>query len=274
MPDREPINIIFLGTGSSIPTPKIEGKPFRSYASLLVKIGKEKLLFDVGPGTMTKLQQLGVDTRVDPNHLFISHFHLDHCQDFPALVKGRAFDIQTGVPEVGQPINVYGPTGLQDFSLSLFESVTQWGYMRNNLSAFSIVNLKETMEGTVAETDNWRITCIPIRHNNGVAYKLEARGLSFVYSGDMGYDENLVTLGRNADLVAIECSFPDRQSLQGLHLCPEDVGLLAQQGRFRRAILTHLYPNCEGREQEMIEQVVSISGTPTEVAHDFYKVQL
>ncbi len=266
--------ITFLGTGSSIPTPKTEGKPFRSYASLLVETGRDKLLFDAGPGTLTKLQQMGIDTRIDPRYVFFSHFHLDHCADYPALVKGRAFNPGSGQAEVGKPLNVYGPIGLKDFSNDLLERTKQWSYLTTYLSASKIVNLAETMAGIVVETKNWKVTCSPVEHYNGVAYRMDIGDKSFVYSGDMGYDENLATLGKNADIVAIECSFPDRQSTQGLHLCPEDIGKLAQIGGFKRTILTHLYPNCEGREEEMVETIVTVSNTRTEIAHDFYQVNL
>ena len=54
-----------------------------------------------------------------------------------------------------------------------------------------------------------------VDHGNGIAFRVDANKKSFIYSGDMAYDENICSLGKNADLVTIECFFPDKKSLYG-----------------------------------------------------------
>lgn len=268
------MKITFVGTGSIIPNPKIKGKHLRSYSAVYVEIGKDTLLFDIGPGTLTKLQQMGIDTRIYPSHLFITHYHIDHCQDYISLVKGRCFNLKTGKVGKGRSLKVYGPPDLVSWSLDLFEKTKRWSYMKNALPAFDVLSLKETKSGLVEQTGSWKVSCLPVKHYDGVAFRLDAEGKSFVYSGDMVYDENLAILGKNADLVAIECSFPDRESLQGLHLCPEDIGKLAKLGNFKKVILTHMYPQCEGKEEEMIKNIESISSAKTKASHDFLQIEL
>lgn len=264
------MKITFLGTGSSIPAPKTQDKPFRSYAGLLIEIGEDKLLFDPGPGSLVKLQQLGIDTRVDPSHVFLTHLHLDHCEDVPALMKGRSFDIQTGEQIQGAPVIIYGPQGTFDlFSKGIFTQ--RWEYMHSRLDFLPI---KEIKEGNVVSTNNWHVSCIPIKHYDGVAYKILGEGKTIIYSGDMAYDENIVTLGKNADMAILECSFPSRTTLQGLHLCPEDIGKLAKLGNFKQTYLTHLYPTCEGKETEMMKEIESLSDTKVTVAYDFLQVEI
>jgi len=85
--------IKFLGSGSIIPNPFASKK--HSYSAILLEIGADKLLFDIGPGTLTKMQILGINTQLYPNYLFITHYHIDHCLDYIALVKSRLFNQQS-----------------------------------------------------------------------------------------------------------------------------------------------------------------------------------
>jgi ribonuclease BN (tRNA processing enzyme) len=90
----------------------------------------------------------------------------------------------------------------------------------------------------------------------------------------MEYDETITSLGQGVDLAVLECSYPDRASLQGkgAHLCPEDIGRLAMKGNFKKTFLTHLYPACEGREEEMIQKIEGMSPTKVTIAYDFMSV--
>lgn len=268
------MKITFLGTGSIIPNPKYNHKKFRSFSSILIEIRNNTLLFDIGPGTLTKMQQIGIDTRIKPSHLFITHYHIDHCQDYIGLVKGRGFDPKTGKPLKNFDLNVYGPNGLESWNSDLFKRTKKWSYMSSGLNVLDSLKLKECKKGVIEETKYFKITCLPVKHYDGIAYRIDAEGKSFVYSGDMAYDENLATLGKDADVVAIECSFPDKKSLQGLHLCPEDIAKLANLGNFKQVFLTHLYPQCEGKEKEMIQEIQKSSDVRVQVAYDFLQIQL
>ncbi len=268
------MKITFLGTGSIIPSPKSGKKPVRSYSAIFVEVGQDTLLFDIGPGTLTKMQQIGIDTRYHPRHLFITHYHIDHCQDYIGLVKGRRFDPKTGKVTVGAPLKVYGPVDLKEWNNDIFQKTKRWGYMSGNPSYGKVVHLKEVHSGLIEETSAWKVSCIPVEHYDGVAFRLDSGGKSFVYSGDMVYDENIAKLGSDADIAAIECSFSSHETLLGKHLCPEDVGKLASMGRFKKTILTHLYPQCEGREKDMVYVVEQLSHAPAQVASDFLQITL
>ncbi|MEN9407870.1 MAG: hypothetical protein RLZZ455_1086 [Candidatus Parcubacteria bacterium] len=264
------MELTFFGTGSSTPTPT---KPLRSYSGFSVEVADAFLLFDIGPGTVSKMLEDGIDIQKKPTHLFISHFHLDHCLDYITLLKARALYAKYH----GQPksiLNVYGPTGLQKFSKNLFEGIEQWRYMSDELKVFDHMKLSEITNGVVAQTDKWKVSSAPITHYNGVSYRLDYEGKSLVYSGDMGYDEAIAKLGENADLAILECSYPSREENKGLHLYPEDIGKLAKKGNFTHVLLTHLYPACEGREDEIIKKISSSASCEVSIASDFTKRQL
>lgn len=264
------MQITFYGTGSSTPTPH---KPLRSYSGFGVEIENDFLLFDIGPGTVTKMLQGGIDIMQKPTDLFISHFHLDHCLDYITLLKARGLQTKWNGKQ-DTLLNVFGPVGLEKFSRNLFEGIDQWKYMSQELKVFELMKLKETMQGVVVETPLWKVTSSPIKHYDGVCYRLDAGGKSLVYSGDMGYDETIATLGKNADLAVLECSYPSKEENKGLHLCPEEIGELAKKGHFKHVVLTHMYPACEGREEEMVGKIKSITNCEVTVAYDFLEMTL
>jgi ribonuclease BN (tRNA processing enzyme) len=88
------MKITILGSGTIIPTPKKKNKPQRSYSSIHIKFKSEDLLLDAGPGTLVKLQSLGINTQLNPDRLFITHYHIDHTGDYPALAKSRCFNLK------------------------------------------------------------------------------------------------------------------------------------------------------------------------------------
>jgi len=81
---------------------------------------------------------------------------------------------------------------------------------------------------------------------------MDSFGKSLLYSGDTGPCQSLTELGREVDLAVMECSFPDPTSLKDEHLNPTLAGSLAVKMKAKKLILTHLYPECDGREEEML----------------------
>jgi len=266
------MEISFLGTGSIIPDPDFKVK--RSYSSILIEINKEKLLFDIGPGTLTKMQSKKINTQLYPDYLFLTHFHIDHVLDYIALVKSRHFDQKTGGIKKGKKLNVYGPIGLKKWNKNIFENIFHWSYMNKELNYNDIVNLNEKNNGMVIENKNWKVTCCPVEHDNSIAFRIDHDGKSFVYSGDMAYDERICILGRDADLVAIECSFPNNKSLKGKHLEPTRIANLAKKGNFKKLILTHLYPSVNGKEDIIVKSIKKIVNCEVTIAYDFKKIKL
>ena len=86
-----------------------------------------------------------------------------------------------------------------------------------------------------------------------------------VYSGDAKDCVELVELGRGADVLILECSYPD-QLAHPDHLCPSQVGQIASRAGARHLVLSHLYPVCSASEIEAQARRV-FSGRLT-VAHD------
>lgn len=260
------MKIVFLGTGVGI------ARKERASPGLLVEIGGENLLFDCGPGTIKTLVNLGCDVSQLSN-LFITHFHIDHVNDYPALVKDRRFTTK-------KQLNVYGPVGLNKHTNLLFKQIFRYMGPETDLNAFEFLKLKEVSEGVVEEKGNWKVTCTsvlvsnPIVHGNAIAYRIYSGNKSLLYSGDTGPSDNLIKLGKNVNVAIIECSYPDEQTLKGDHLIPSTVGKTAQEMKAKKLFLTHLYPVCRGKEDNMIEEVKKYFDGEVIIAKDLMEVEI
>ena len=76
------LDLVFLGTGGSVPTAR------RATASLLVRRGGDRPLFDCGEGTQRQMHRsVGL---VQLDEIYLTHFHADHYLGIPGLLGYRA----------------------------------------------------------------------------------------------------------------------------------------------------------------------------------------
>ena len=250
---------IFLGTGVSVITRK------RHSPGLLVETERaHRLLFDCGPGTAQTLEAMRYSVSKLDN-IFLTHLHADHALDYATIVNDRAFTTR-------DPLHVYGPKGLERHTRTLF--IKLFPDLASKLGCFKYLTAEEVRKGLVAEKADWKVSCAPAEHAGGLSYRIDSAGKSLLYSGDTGSCRSLVELGREVDLAVIECSFPDSASLRGEHLYPLLVGKMASKMKAKRVILTHLYPECEGREEEMLRQAERHFAGEISIAEDGMRVKI
>ena len=58
------------------------------------------------------------------------------------------------------------------------------------------------------------------------------------------YCKNVVELGRDADILILECSMLDKKKVDG-HLTPSLCGRIADESNCKKLVLTHFYPSCD-----------------------------
>jgi ribonuclease BN (tRNA processing enzyme) len=89
----------------------------------------------------------------------------------------------------------------------------------------------------------------PMTHTpESIGYRIElADGKSIAVSGDTDYSETIVDLALEADLLVLECSFPEGKKVEG-HLTPSLAGRIASESHCKRLLLTHLYPVCDSTD--------------------------
>jgi len=223
-----------------------------------------RLLFDCGPGTAQTLEATGHKiSRLD--NIFLTHLHADHALDYVTIVNDRAFTTRA-------PLHVYGPEGLERHTRTLFNEV--FPDLGGTLRCFDYLTAEDVKQGLVAEKDDWKVSCASVKHAGGVSYRIDSKGKSLLYSGDTSPCQSLVKLGREVDLAVIECSFPDSASLRGEHLCPLLAGKLVSKMKAKKVILTHLYPECEGREEKMLRQARRHFAGEILVAEDGMRIKI
>ena len=105
------MNITFLGTSSGVPTLT------RNVSSLALKLSQssEVWLFDCGEGTQRQIMKSNIKSS-QIKKIFVTHMHGDHIYGLPGLLA------TLGLSGNSNGIEIYGPSGLQDFINSALKS--------------------------------------------------------------------------------------------------------------------------------------------------------
>lgn len=252
------MRITFLGTGSALPDKK------RFSSCILVDINGDQLLFDCGPGTIQKLTQAGYDVN-KIKYLFISHYHFDHMSDYMSLIFMR------GVKKLFENVvtlNVYGPKGIKELTKTLFETIPQFLYMKEDLgyTKYTKINEMDTLE-----VNGWKVTCTPAEHPDTIAYKISAQK-TIVYTSDTEPSDNIIEFAKDADMLIHECSYPEGH-VKG-HTTAEELGQVAKKANVKKLVLNHLYPICNGKEIAMVKKIKEKFDGKIKIAEDFMVVEL
>lgn len=221
------VEITIVGSGCGIPNPK-RGSP-----CVAVKVGVALLAFDLGPGALRAMAAAGLEwAKLDT--IFVTHFHTDHIADIGTLL------FTLNIPDVNrtEPLAVYGPPGLRGFHERLVAAYGDWLIPKRY-----VLTVGET-HGEPVEGDRWRVEPARAEHSDpAFAYRIEANGKSFVYSGDTDYSEDIIKLATGCDLLILECSYPNEIEVDG-HLTPHKAGKMAKRAGCKKLALTHMYPIC------------------------------
>ena len=218
------MDIYFLGSGTAVPSKQ------HAPAGLIVIASGQRLLLDIGPGTLTRLDLAGI-TYDQIDHLLLTHFHPDHTLDLATLLQ-----VFNYAPEAERtmPFPITGCRGSEDFirrMLSLYPELTPLSYK---------LNIQEVFRGQFS-FGNLKVKAAPTGHTpESVAYRIEDAEHSLVYSGDAAPHGELVQLAQGADLLICECSFPAGWKTED-HLNAEMVGIIAREAGVKSLILTHFY---------------------------------
>lgn len=219
------MQVIVLGAGTSIPA-----KGY-SPAGLYVRVGREHLLIDLGPGTLQRLHMAGGYWQ-DVDRVFLTHFHVDHCLDLVTFL----FAYRIPEPERRKPLTVYGPRGLARFYKQLNRVFHRW--LEPKTYRLSLIELDET----TIRIPSGLVRTKRMNHSTvALGYRVESRGKSLVYSGDTDTCESIVRLAQDTNVLILECSMPDSRKVPG-HLTPTECGQIAARAHCRKLVLTHFYP--------------------------------
>lgn len=247
-----------LGTGT------ISLGPARACAGHLVEVGPVRLLLDCGSGVARRLAELGVPWP-EITHVALTHFHIDHHGDLPALIFASKYGI---LPARSAPLEILGPPG----TLALLERLAA-AYGAWVLAPGFPVTVREIAFGEGAElAPGIRLETLKVPHTaESVAYSIARGGRRLVYSGDTGLDDAFADWARGADVLLCECSLPEAMAIKE-HLTPGQCGELAARAAPRHLVLTHFYPPVEREDVRAI--VATRFPGPVTLAHDGWHIEI
>jgi ribonuclease BN (tRNA processing enzyme) len=251
------VRITALGTGT------IAHSATRSCAAYCVETGDARVLLDCGPGTARRLAEQGIRWQ-DISHVVLSHFHIDHHLDLPALLYAWKYGM---LPRRTAPIDIIGPVGTRSLIERLAAAHGDWV-----LAPGYEVRVTELAPGGTAALGSATLGCLKVPHTaESMAYSVSLGGRRIVYSGDTGFDVAFADWARDCDLLLLECSLPESMAIAE-HLTPEQCGDLAQRAAPRLLALTHLYPPVEAVDIRAV--VAARFGGPMVIAHDGWTYEI
>lgn len=247
---------IVIGSGTGIPSIR-RGSP-----GLFVSTDNTKILIDSGPGALRKMLEAGVTYR-DLDLLLYTHLHPDHTADLvPTLFACKYGEL----PREKDLFCIGGP-GFKTFFERLEKLYGSWIEPQSYH-----LTVKEISNEPMLYRD-LKIFSKPMAHISGsVGYRIEWKGgKSVAISGDTDYCQNVIDLGYKADLLVLECSFPDGKKVEG-HLTPSLAGRIASESHCKKLLLTHFYPVCD--PFDILSQCKQVYTGQIILAEDLMRIQI
>ncbi len=258
-------DILLLGTGSPLPSPN------RCGAGQLVIGPEANVLIDCGWGAARRLMTSGIPLPT-VNTVLFTHMHSDHITDLPDLI------IMRWTAGATAPLTIYGPEGTREmvegFRAGLAPDIRyRFAHHGEKLSKDAIECPVHEVPATpkptpVLEIGGLSISAFEVDHRPVVpalGYRVDAGGVSAVFSGDTKRCQALEDASRGADVLVSEALNPvlmqqridflrGRQNERMAEILTEamdyhtptlELAALARNAGVKRLVLTHLIPPVE-----------------------------
>jgi ribonuclease BN (tRNA processing enzyme) len=247
------MKLVVLGSGTSMPHAS------RNSAGFWVETDQARILLDCGAGTLHAMPRFGV-AWAEVSHVFLSHFHLDHIAELPALLF--ALKHAPGVDDRQSPLWIMGPVGTARL-LESWEAAVGYSLLRLKWP----VRVQELHPGQSYALSNGHSLEVHRTPHTGesLAVRLEVQGRTLCYTGDTAYAEDLSRFFHGADVLIAECSFARRR--EGLnHLSVPEVAEMARAARVSRLLVTHRYPELD--QVDVAAEIAASFDGQVILAHD------
>jgi ribonuclease BN (tRNA processing enzyme) len=268
--------IVLLGTG----TPNAD--PERSGPSVGIVVNDIPYLVDFGPGVVRRAaaaHQVGVAGLAVKrlNRAFLTHLHSDHTAGYPDLL------LTPWVLDRTQPLDVYGPPGLQEMTGHILAAYQQ--DIQERLEGLEPANMTgcratahEVEPGMIYQDENVRVEAFPVRHGSWVAFGFRfcTPDRTIVVSGDTAPAAQIVEQSRGCDVLIHEV-----YSAAGFHRIPltwqryhaqvhtssYELARIAARARPGLLVLYHqLFWGCS--EDELVNEIAEVYEGPVVSGRD------
>ena len=255
-----PFTVITVGTGC--PEPVIG----RSGPCTLVQYKGKYFLVDVGDGTTKRLCEAGIPIAAIRNVLF-THHHADHNEGYIKWLINSWMVGRTELDLVGPPRT----RELQEMILKFYGEDMKYRSILSKLPLDAVYNAKiREFEGSnTFKMDGVKVTTAELTHTMyNLGYRFDVDGKSIVVSGDTSFDEDLITLSKDADILVMDSGMIPNKGILGAsrplkpgqkppkhmppknddktsvrpHPGPGEVAKMAIAANVKKLVLTHFPP--------------------------------
>jgi ribonuclease BN (tRNA processing enzyme) len=248
------MKLIVLGSGTCVPSLK------RNAPGYYLEAKGRQVLVDCGSGTLLQLERAEKSYK-DIDAVFITHLHPDHFADLMPLIHAL---LATPGFKRKKGLFVIGPDKFRDYYEKAIASVL--GTPRD--FSIHVIEIKDRLV-----LDPFRIFSAKTVHShNSIAYRFEEGKKSLVFTGDSTYDEGIVKLSKDADLLVADCSFPHSLKTPA-HLSSKECGLIAKEAGVKRLLLSHLYP-ADIPDTERIKECKEVFDGDVTLAEDLMEIEI
>jgi len=249
------VRLTVLGSAGSHPGPG------RACAGLLVEHADTRLMLDIGNGSLSNLQRVVDVSAVDA--LVVSHAHPDHFADVYGLYYALRFH-----PDGDQHLSVYAPAGFLELAGRLLDS-------ESRISFADVLGVEDVAAGDRVVVGPLELVFGAARHPiEAVTTRVEAGGVTLVYTGDTAYSAAVVAAASGADLLVCDATWLERSGShpEGVHCTGLDAGRIAAEAGVGRLMVTHVYPRLD--PEQVAAEARSVFDGEVLAADDLMVVEL
>jgi ribonuclease Z len=231
---KSDFSVITIGTGC--PEPVIG----RSGPCTLVHYKGTYFLVDVGDGTTKRLCEIGIPLSSINNVLF-THHHADHNEGYTKWLINSWMVGRKSLDLVGPP----DTKKLHEMLLDFYTKDLQYRSVLSNLplEAMYNANIQEFEGANSFELKGVKISTAELTHTMyNLGYRFEVDGKAIVVSGDTSYDEDLITLAKDADVLVMDSGLVPHTSIIGAST-PLPEGVAPQPPPPKRSDITSVNPH-------------------------------
>lgn len=260
---------VALGTASQVPTRR------RNHNGYLVRWHEYGFLFDPGEGTQRQMTTFGLAAS-EVTHIFITHFHGDHCLGLPGIIQrlsldGARHEVKVYFPASGQKYfdNLLNASIFHNRAVITPMPIERPGVIETSadwtIEAYPLEHGVETLGYRFVETE--KVTMLPARlaelgisgraigelKRNGFIetaagrialadVSVPSRGQSFAFVMDTRECDNAVRLAAGVDVLISEATYLDSETqdaIQNFHLTARQAAGIAAKAGAHKLVLTH-----------------------------------
>lgn len=277
---QQKVSLQVLGSGGP------ESGDKRASSAYLIWIdGKSRILVDFGAGASLRLEEVGANI-ADLKVILLTHLHVDHTADLPALLKSSFFTRAKGKLHIyGPDNNKYMPSTSKFIDRLFNEDDGAWQYLGDHLNGDAQLQLKvHTLNLSkkvqrIYKSKNISIDTVSVHHGiiPAIAYRINIGTKSITFSGDMNGDyHTLEVLAKGTDVLVAHNAIPkgSRGVASQLHMTPKTIGQIAKVAEAKKVILSHRMLRTLGREKETSREIKKSYKGSVKFANDksFYKL--